>query len=61
MELHFYTRFEYAQKLEQGEKIQVWTKSEAVKTDIHISLNINYYSVERVSDSNAIFKVSKIF
>lgn len=59
MNLHFYTKFEYAQKLQQNEKIQVWTKSEAVKTDVHISLNTEYYTIERVSDSDHIFKVSK--
>lgn len=61
MNLHFYTKFEYAQKLQQNEKIQVWTKSEAVKTDIHISLNTHYYTIERVSDNNHTFKVTPVF
>lgn len=49
MELHFYTSWESIQMFIEGLDISVWTKEAANSGDVHISLNVNEYSLERIS------------
>lgn len=51
MELHFYTTYDNIQMLREGDNIQVWTKTKAIATDIHISLNMDKYAFHKLSDN----------
>ncbi len=45
MSVHFYTTLEFLDALEQGKIINVWNKSEAKETDIHISFDLSQYNL----------------
>jgi hypothetical protein len=55
MILHFYTSFQNAIDIQLGKKASVWNKAEAHSTDIHISFDMDLYTVER--KSHTIFHV----
>lgn len=61
MQVHFYTNFENYQEIKLFGKGTVWNKSEAKKTDIHVSFDIEkYYISQHSADNECVFTVGLI-
>jgi hypothetical protein len=58
MEFHFYTTYDNVNSLRNGIDINVWNKINARPQDIHISLNMNKYTLEQ--KGNGHYRVSLI-
>ena len=57
MQIHLYTNYENVQMLREGD-ICAWTKKHHTPRDIHISIDLNNYSLHEVAEG--LFRVSLI-
>lgn len=58
MKLHFYVDFESVELIENGQVTEVWNKSIAKETDIHISIDVSKYNVFRTENKN-VYRIGK--
>ncbi len=58
MQLHFYTDFKNINRLKSGIEIQVWNKSLADESDVHICFDPSEYEIRR--KNKRVFKVNKL-
>lgn len=58
MQLHFYTTLDNVREIENGNRAEVWTKTKAKESDIHISIeNIAHHLYK--TDVDNVFKIQK--
>lgn len=58
MKLHFYVDFKSIELIEKGQVTEVWNKSIAKETDIHISVDISNYNIFRTENKN-VYRIGK--
>lgn len=59
MHLHFFATIETINGIQQGYEMFVHTKEKKPPNSIHISLDLKQYDIQKVVDSDSLFKVKK--
>ena len=59
MHLHFYASLESINGIHKGHEMLVKSKEIKAFDDIHVSFDMDLYTVVRVTDTSSLFKVKK--